>query len=105
AAVSLSDDGKTIAWDTQSQINVADVAGDDASISHQRIPPLGSGTNVEPSLSPDGRRVAFLQSPQNDGHYDVWVGSSSGTVDDSEQLTTTHDVSTLAWSGPGDWIA
>ena len=105
AAVSLSDNGKTIAWDTRNQITVAEVSRDDTSISHQRIPPLASGTDVEPGLSPDGRRVAFLHSPRNDGRYDVWVGSTSGSIDNSEQLTTTHNVSTLAWSGSGDWIA
>jgi Tol biopolymer transport system component len=47
--------------------------------------------------------MAFLHSPRDDGRYDVWVGSTS--IDNAEQLTTTRDVSTVAWSPRGDRIA
>jgi Tol biopolymer transport system component len=47
--------------------------------------------------------VAFLHSPRDDGRYDLWVGSTS--IDNAEQLTNTRDVSSVAWSPAGDWIA
>jgi Tol biopolymer transport system component len=58
---------------------------------------------VEPSLSPDGSRLAFLHSAHDDGRYDVWVGSRYG--DDAEQVTATRDVSSVAWSPDGDSLA
>ncbi len=47
--------------------------------------------------------MAFLHSPRDDGRYDLWVGSTSS--DNAEQLTNTRDVSSVAWSPTGDWIA
>ena len=100
-AVSLSWNGKRLAWDTAKGSNgilVADATGFDP-----RPVPLPPGTNADPSLSPDGNKVAFLHSPRDDGLYDVWVGST--TVDNAEQLTNTRNASTVSWSPTGDWIA
>lgn len=99
SAVSVSGDGKTLAWDTRNGIDVAN-----ADLSNPRLPTLPAGANVEPSLSPDGRKVAFLHSPKDDGKYDVWVVTVSA-VDDAQQLTSSRDVSSDAWSPAGDWIA
>ena len=101
AAVSVSGDGKTIAWDTGksgSSINVAN-----ADLSNPRVPVLPAGANVEPTLSPDGRKLAFLHSPRDDGRYDAWVVSVS--ADDAEQLSAKRNVSSVTWSPAGDWIA
>src|SRR5205807_4731657 len=98
SAVSVSGDGKTLAWDTKSNIVVAQASG-----ANQQLPPLPAGANAEPSLSPDGRTLAFLHSPRDDGRYDLWT--SSTTLDNAEQLTSTRDLSTDAWSPGGDWIA
>ena len=98
SAVSVSGDGKTLAWDTKSNIVVAQASG-----ANQQLPPLPAGANAEPSLSPDGRMLAFLHSPRDDGRYDLWT--SSTTLDNAEQLTSTRDLSTDAWSPGGDWIA
>jgi tricorn protease-like protein len=99
-AVSLSWDGKTLAWDTVEGrvINVAKPDGLNATIA-----PLPTGQNIGPSLSPNGQEVAFLHSPRDDGRYDVWVGSTS--TDNAEQLTSTSNVSDVAWSPTGKWIA
>jgi len=98
AAVSVSGDGKTIAWDTKTSIVVANA---DTTSSHDAL--LPTGTNTEPSLSPDGRTLAFLHSPRDDGRYDIWTGST--TLENAEQLTALRDVSSVAWSPAGDWIA
>src|SRR6266516_719937 len=98
AAVSVSGDGKTIAWDTKTSIVVANA---DTTGLHNAL--LPTGTNTEPSLSPDGRTLAFLHSPRDDGRYDIWTGST--TLENAEQLTALRDVSSVAWSPAGDWIA
>ena len=99
AAASVSRDGKKLAWDTgQGELSIA--SSDGSNTTALRIPP---GANFDPSLSPDADEVAFLHSPRDDGRYDLWVGST--TMDNAEQLTSTRDVSSVAWSPAGDWIA
>ena len=102
-AVSLSRDGKRIAWETRSSVRVASTGSNYSAADAVGDPILPSGTNVEPSLSPDGSRVAFLHSAHDDGRYDVWVVSR--TADDAEQVTATRDVSSVEWSPYGDRLA
>lgn len=98
--VSVSRNGEKLAWDTKSgnAILVSGVDGFDPA--NASVPP---GFNAAPSLSPDGKKIAFLHSPQNDGKYDIWVGST--TASDAEQDTNTRNVSDVAWSPTGDWLA
>jgi Tol biopolymer transport system component len=98
--VSVSRNGDKLAWDTKSgnAILVSGVDGFDPA--NASVPP---GFNAGPSLSPDGKKIAFLHSPQNDGKYDIWVGST--TASDAEQDTNTRNVSDVAWSPTGDWLA
>jgi Tol biopolymer transport system component len=100
-AVSLSWNGKHLAWDTSKGKRGILVA--DANAFAPQPVPVPLGANADPSLSPDGNKVAFLHSPRDDGRYDVWVGST--TVDTAEQLTNTRNASTVSWSPTGDWIA
>ena len=69
-AVSLSWNGKNLAWDTRATgIRIADEnAESEFSL------PVPQGANFGPTLSPDGKRVAFLHSARDDGRYDIWVG-------------------------------
>lgn len=98
-AVSLSWNGKRLAWDTRTTgIRSADDDGqNEVTIA---APP---GANFVPSLSPDGERVAFLHSPRDDGRYDIWVGDVDAA--NAEQLTNTRNVTDVAWSPKGDWLA
>lgn len=98
AAVSVSWNGKRLAWDTGEGIEIANEDGFNPVA--LLLPP---GANFDPSLSPDADKLAFLHSPRDDGRYDLWVGSTS--IDNAEQLTNTRDVSTVAWSPAGGWIA
>src|SRR5262245_10620986 len=98
--VSVSRNGKKLAWDTTGgmAIMLSEVDGS----SPVNIPvPLGS--NTAPSLAPDGKKIAFLHSARDDGNYDVWVTST--TTADAEQLTNTRNVSDVVWSPTGEWLA
>jgi len=103
-SVSLSFNGKTLAWDTskgsQSGISIAKPDATD-----ERQLPLPGTVNVAPSLSPDGRRVAFLHSAADDGRYDVWSTDANSTSDVAEQVTAVRNVSFVAWSPKDDWLA
>lgn len=98
AAVSVSWNGERLAWDTGQGIFIANADG------FNPVPtPVPPGANFDPSLSPDGEEMAFLHSARDDGRYDLWIGSTF--IDDAEQLTTTRDLSSVAWSPTGEWIA
>ena len=98
AVLSVSWNGEKIAWDTGTGISIANADG-----FNPVAIPLPPGANFGPSLSPDADKVAFLHSARDDGRYDLWVGSTS--IDNAEQITNTRDVSAVAWSPDGDWIA
>jgi Tol biopolymer transport system component len=103
-SVSLSTNGKTLAWDTStgSQSGIM-IAKSDASDPH--LLPLPRTVNVGPSLSPDGHRLAFLHSAADDGRYDVWTTDATSSSDVAEQVTAVRKVSFVAWSPKGDWLA
>ena len=98
--VSVSRNGEKLAWDTKGGMAIL-VSRRGWREPDERAAPLGS--NADPSLAPDGEKVAFLHSPQNDGKYDIWT--TSITVPNAEQLTNTRNVSDIAWSPNGKWIA
>ncbi len=100
-AVSLSFDGKTLAWDsiTGSQFAIT-LAAPDAT--GQRPVALPQGVSIDPSLSPEGDEVAFLHSSRDDGRYDIWTTSTTAPTDQSQQVTALRDVSSVAWSPKGD---
>jgi Tol biopolymer transport system component len=98
-AVSISWDGDNLAWDTRDQgIRVGNADGQGVVNAEQPM-----GANFVPSLSPDGEKIAFLHSVRDDGLDDIWVGSI--TRQDAEQVTNTRNVSDVAWSPKGDWLA
>ena len=100
-AVSLSWNGKMLAWDTRGQgLRVGNA--DDPSKPIDIATPLGA--NYAPSLSPDAKRAAFLHSARDDGRYDIWVADAGGT-ENGEQVTNTQNVSDVSWSPKGDWLA
>jgi len=98
--VSVSRNGEKLAWDTKGGAAIL-VSGVDGKQPVNAPVPLGS--NSAPSLSPDGTKIAFLHSPKNDGRYDIWVTSITNA--DAEQETNTRNVSDVAWSPAGDWLA
>jgi len=98
--VSVSRNGEKLAWDTQRGDEIL-VSGIDGQSPIGAPVPLGA--NSAPSLAPDGTKIAFLHSPKNDGRYDIWV--TSITTSNAEQETNTRNVSDVAWSPTGDWLA
>jgi Tol biopolymer transport system component len=109
AAVSVSDNGEKLAWDTatstQPGITVADLDIKFTEVRTEHQLPVPPGANAAPTLSPDGSTVAFLHSPADDGRYDIWTTPSSTTTERAEQVTANRTVSAAAWSPSGDWIA
>jgi Tol biopolymer transport system component len=97
--VSVSRNGEKLAWDTKGSAIMA-AAPDGFDPVALPVPP---GTNATPSLAPDGKKVAFLHSPRNDGKFDIWI--TSLTIANAEQVTNTRNVSDVAWSPSGDWLA
>ena len=98
AETSVSRNGEKLAYDTGTGLTIANADG-----FNPVAIPVPPGANFDPSLSPDAKQVAFLHSPEDDGRYNLWIGST--TIDNAEQVTTTRDVSSVAWSPDGDWIA
>jgi len=99
-AVSVSRNGDKLAWDTTDGRTIFVSGLDGINPLRAAVPP---GSNSAPSLSPDGRKIAFLHSPTNDGRYDIWVTRTG--VATAEQETNTRNVSDVAWSPAGDWLA
>jgi Tol biopolymer transport system component len=98
-AVSLSWNGQNLAWDTRaSGIRIADENGENEF--NLSVP---VGANFGPTLSPDGKRFAFLHSARDDGRYDIWVGDVN--ANNAEQVTNTRNLSDVVWSPKGDWLA
>jgi hypothetical protein len=80
-AVSVSRNGDKIAWDTKAGTTIMVANSDGFNPVGVQVPP---GSNTGPTLSPDGTKVAFLHSPQNDGTYvgDVRRGRRRRAGDD-----------------------
>jgi Tol biopolymer transport system component len=98
-SVSQSWDGENLAWDTRDAgLRLADENG-----AGEYTLSTPQGANFGPTLSPDGKRFAFLHSARDDGRYDVWVGDVD--ANNAEQVTTTRDVTDVVWSPKGDWLA
>jgi Tol biopolymer transport system component len=98
--VSVSRNGDKLAWDTTNGGTIYVSGIDGWNPRPAAVPP---GSNSAPSLSPDGTKIAFLHSPRNDGQYDIWVTETG--VATAEQETNTRNVSDVAWSPTGDWLA
>jgi Tol biopolymer transport system component len=98
--VSVSRNGKALAWDTKEGNAILVAGADGANPISISVPP---GISASPSLARDGKKLAFLHSPHDDGRYDIWV--SSTTVPNAEQVTSTRNVSDVAWSPKGDPLA
>lgn len=98
-AVSQSWNGEKLAWDTRaSGLRIADEDGE-----NEYNLSLPQGANFGPTLSPDGKRFAFLHSARDDGRYDIWVGDVD--ANNAEQVTNTRNVTDVVWSPKGDWLA
>lgn len=61
------------------------------------------GLNAHPALSPDGKALAFVWSPQSDGNADVYVQALN--ADAPQQVTRTNRALFAAWAPDGRHLA
>jgi Tol biopolymer transport system component len=90
------------AGDSQDLISVSRPDGSE----RRRVPlPNPSGTSGWPSVSPDGKRVAFVyaRDPAFTGPRNLWTVSVGD--DDFKQLSSTGEVQINGWSPDGEHIA
>jgi Tol biopolymer transport system component len=87
--------------DTGGGTNIA-VARADGSDRHV-VPLPENSYEQSAAISPDGKTVALAYGPDPDAPVDVWTVSVDGSG--LRRLTSTGDVSTVAWSPDGKRIA
>jgi Tol biopolymer transport system component len=103
--LSLSPDGKVVAFDAGGQIYVA-------SVDTAEIKPVTKDGGISPCFSPDGTKIAYLTPPVRQDNppsrlHEVWVISAEGKnpVKISGQLNENLSVSGPIWSPDGKWVA
>ncbi|MBT6421810.1 MAG: amidohydrolase, partial [Porticoccaceae bacterium] len=96
--LSVSEDGKTIAFDMLGDIYTMPIGGGEGT-------PLVQGFdwNMQPTYSPDGKTIAFISD--RDGASNLWIMDANGS--NSRQISTekTALIHTPSWSPDGDYIA
>jgi eukaryotic-like serine/threonine-protein kinase len=93
--------GTTLAWSFRQGVlmpSVVDRRGQGRPLAN-----LSRATYTEPSISPDGRRIAMLRTAVDGSGTDVWVYElSTGT---SNRLTRSGDLVFVAWAPDGEHVA
>ena len=93
--------GRLALYYTSYKNNHADIFYHDLSTGARRTFARYGGSNMSPSVSPDGNRVAMILS--KDGWTDLYVCNADGTG--LKRLTTSpQDESSPCWSHDGKWI-
>lgn len=93
--------GRLALYYTSYKMNHADIFYHDLSTGARRTFARYGGSNMSPSVSPDGSRVAMILS--KDGWTDLYVCNADGTG--LKRLTTSpQDESSPCWSPDGKWI-
>lgn len=92
----FSPDGEWIAFVCEERICINSTAG-------QVLTNIVSdGVNIQPSISPDGKQIAFISN--RDGNYELYVVNTNLT--DLKRLTNTpYNEIHPDWSPDGQWIA
>ncbi len=93
--------GRLALYYTSYKMNHADIFYHDLSTGARRTFARFGGSNMSPSVSPDGRRVAMILS--KDGWTDLYVCNADGSG--LQRLTKSpQDESSPCWSPDGKWI-
>jgi TolB protein len=93
--------GRLALFYTSYKLNHPDIFFHDLSSGSRKIFARYGGSNMSPSVSPDGRRVAMVLS--KDGWTDLYVGDVDGG--EVKRLTRSReDESAPCWSHDGKWI-
>lgn len=96
--LSVSQDGKTIAFDMLGDIYTISIDGGEG------VPLVhGFDWNMQPSYSPDGKMIAFISD--RDGTSNLWLMDSDGHNPRQISNEKTALIHTPSWSPDGDYIA
>ena len=96
--LSVSQDGKTIAFDMLGDIYTISIDGGEG------VPLVhGFDWNMQPSYSPDGKTIAFISD--RDGTSNLWLMDSDGHNPRQISNEKTALIHTPSWSPDGDYIA
>jgi Tol biopolymer transport system component len=103
----FSANGRFAAWWDTKPLNRAPIVVARSDGTHRRVVPLAAAAGaVSPSLSPDGKRVALVYSPNAAGPnraWNVWIVATDGRG--LKSLTSVGSVITAAWSPDGARVA
>ena len=96
--LSVSQDGKTIAFDMLGDIYTVSINGGEGK-------PLvhGFDWNMQPAYSPDGKSIAFISD--RDGTSNLWVMDSDGSNPRQISTEKTALIHTPSWSPDGNYVA
>jgi TolB protein len=93
--------GKMAVYYVSYKLNNADIFYQDLGSGSRKVFARYGGSNISPSVSPDGSKVAMILS--KDGWTDLYVANADGT--NLKRLTKSpQDESAPCWSPDGKWI-
>jgi TolB protein len=82
------------------KLNNPDIYYHNLSTGERRVIVRYPGSNISPTVSPDGSRVAMVLS--RSGSPNIWVANINGSG--LKKLTSTSEDSSPCWSPDGQWI-
>jgi Tol biopolymer transport system component len=100
---SISPDGVHIAYTNGQmigegfQIYIMDLDG----TNQTRLSFTGSNMNQYPTWSPDGTRIAFVSSPEDE--YEINIMNHDGSAQ-TTVTTSSARIGDIAWSPDGEWL-
>ena len=96
-SLDLSPDGKTIVFELLGDLYTLPIAGGEAT----RIT-SGQGYDMQPSFSPDGRKLVFISD--RNGSENVWVSNADGTHARAITTTERENYMSPTWAPDNEYV-